>query len=66
MFNASSRTFSTNRKCEQRIPKNEGMRMKAQAKILRLVHENYRICEQRMSGEAAHLRSLARAFANHT
>ena len=41
----SSRTFGTNRICEQRITKNEGMRMKAQAKNLGPVHEKYLICE---------------------
>ena len=41
MFNASSRTFGTNQICKQRVPKNEGMRMKAQTKILGPVDEKY-------------------------
>ena len=48
IFNASSRTFGTNRIHEQRIFKNEGTWMKSQAKILRPDHEKYHICEQRI------------------
>ena len=41
---AGSRKFCTDRICEKRIPKKEGMWMKAQAKILGSVHEKYHIC----------------------